>query len=55
MAWLRKFGGVLDQMYALKFELKLPGKYKGTFVENWGKDILTLKLSHSAFNSGHRT
>jgi hypothetical protein len=55
MAWLRRVRVVLNQTYALKFELKLPGKYKGTFVEKWGKDISTQKLSHSAFNSVHRT
>jgi hypothetical protein len=45
MAWLRKVGGLLDRTYAAKFEFKLPGKYKGTFVENWGKDFSALELS----------
>jgi len=39
MAWVSRVVGVLDRMYALKFELKLPAKYKGTFIETWGKDI----------------
>jgi hypothetical protein len=55
MAWLSRVGGKLGRPYALKFELKLPGKYKGTFIEKWGKDISTLKLSHSALNSVYRT
>jgi len=50
MAWSRRSGGLLDRAFALKFEMKLPGKFKGTFIEKWGKDISTLKLSHSAFN-----
>jgi len=53
MAWLSRVGGVLVRPYVR--ELKLPEKYKGTFIEKWGKDISTLKLSHSGFNSVHRT
>jgi hypothetical protein len=52
MAWFRRVGGLLNRTYALKFELKLPGRYKGTFIENWGKDFSTLKLSfRSHFSS----
>jgi hypothetical protein len=53
MALLRRVGGLLDRTYAHKFEFKLPGKYKGTFIENWGKDISTLKLCHFALTSVH--
>ena len=55
MAWLRRGCGLLDRVCAFKFELKLPEKYKGTFIDKWGKDISALKRSHSAFNSLRRT
>jgi len=55
MAWFRRGGGMLDRTYALKFEKKLPEKYKGTFIAKWGKDISTLKLYLSAVSSVHRT
>jgi len=60
MAWFRRVGGMLDRTYALKFEKKLDrtyafmfekkfrGKYEGTFIAKWGKDISALKLCHSA-------
>jgi hypothetical protein len=55
MAWLRRVVGLLDRMYALKFELKFPAEYRGTFIEKWGKDVSSLKLAYSAVNSVHRT
>jgi hypothetical protein len=43
MAWWRKVGGELARKgvdNALRrLELKLPEKYKGTFIENWGECI----------------
>jgi hypothetical protein len=43
MVWLKKFDGLFTPRYALnvltRYEWKLPGKYKGTFIEKWGKDL----------------
>lgn len=39
MVWLKKFDGLLAPRYAVnvltRYEWKLPGKYKGTFIEKW--------------------
>lgn len=43
MVGLKKFDGLFARRYALnvltRYEWKLPGKYKGTFIEKWGKNL----------------
>jgi hypothetical protein len=43
MAWFRNVVGKMARKFVpnvlTSFELKLPGKYKDTFIEKWGEYI----------------